>query len=434
MIRINNNLRKSKSKELYKKAEKVLPAGVTYAIRHFEPYPIYIAYGSGSRVYDVDGNQYVDYWLGHGALLLGHCHPPVMEAVKKQIEFGSHFGYCHEWEIKLAEQIVKMVPSAQMVRFTNSGTEANMYTIRLARAYTGRSKIGKFEGCWHGGYDALHKAVNWPFNIPESAGLHQKAMADTVILPFNDLNGVERIVKKSMFACIIIEPVLGVGGFIPAEKEFLKGLREICDKTGTLLIFDEVITGFRLAPGGAQEFFDVHPDLTVLGKIVGGGGFPAGAFCGKSDIMELTSHIKYPNRAERSFHGGTYCGNPVTMRSGYVTLKELEKHHVYTHIDKLGEKARDELQKAFGYKNIKAYVTGIGSLFCVHFTKKKPYDARSADVEKNIKLSTKYHTYLLSKGIILMKPDRTHFFTSFKHDDEDIENLISMTRYFIRNL
>ncbi|MEM4704867.1 MAG: aminotransferase class III-fold pyridoxal phosphate-dependent enzyme, partial [Candidatus Bathyarchaeia archaeon] len=264
-----------KSKQMFKKAKKVLPAGVSYGIRFFEPYPFYTARAKGSKLYDIDGNEYVDFWIGHTALILGHSPPQVVKAVKKQLEKGTHYGTSHELEVQLAQQVAKMVPSAEMTRFTNSGTEANMYAVRLARAYTGKSKIIKFEGGWHGGYDALHVGVKYPFDIPESAGLTAGATQDTLLAVFNSIEDVKIKARRESVAAIIIEPVLGAGGCIPAEREFLKGLREICDERGILLIYDEVITGFRLAPGGAQQYYGVLPDITVFGKILGG-GFPIG--------------------------------------------------------------------------------------------------------------------------------------------------------------
>lgn len=424
--------RTKKSRELYERAKRVLPAGVTYGLRHFEPYPFYVAHASGSRVYDVDGNEYVDYWIGHGALLLGHNYPPIVEAVKQQLELGSHFGWCHEWEVRLADLAVELVPSAQMIRFTNSGTEASMYAVRLARAYTRRVKIGKFEGGWHGGYDGLHKAVSWPLDQPESAGLTEGAMRDVVTLPYNDLVGVKRAIKELDLACIVIEPVQGIAGFIPAEREFLKGLREICDETGALLVFDEVITGFRLAPGGAQEFYGVLPDVTILGKCLGGGGFPIGGLCGRADIMELIDHIKHPSKAERSFHGGTYTGNPVTMRSGCVALKEYGRGQFYPHINRLGEKVRRDLEDIVERSKMEAYVTGVGSMFALHFTREKPVDIRTANRTKDAELNRQYYEHLLSQGIIYMSPRLAHFLISAAHSDEEIENLVSSTEDFFK--
>ena len=237
-----------KSQQLYRKAEKVLPAGVSYFLRYIEPYPFYTAKAKGSKLTDVDGNEYIDFWLGHTALILGHSPPEVMKEVRRQIENGTHYGTAHELEIALAEQIAKMVPSAEMARFTNSGTEANMYATRLARTYTNRDKIAKFEGGWHGGYDALDVAIKPPLDVPESGGLTSGTLRDTIVLPFNNIEEARRRIKNERLAAITIEPVQGAGGCIPAEREFLKELRELCTENGALLIFDEVITGFRLAP------------------------------------------------------------------------------------------------------------------------------------------------------------------------------------------
>ncbi|MGB8781380.1 MAG: aminotransferase class III-fold pyridoxal phosphate-dependent enzyme, partial [Candidatus Bathyarchaeia archaeon] len=346
------------SRTLYDRAKKVLPAGVSYGIRYFEPYPFYTVKAHGSKLWDVDGNEYIDFWLGHAALILGHSPREVVKVVKKQLENGTHYGTSHELEIALAEQVVKMIPSAEMVRFTNSGTEANMYATRLARTFTGKDVIAKFEGGWHGGYDALHVGVKQPFDLPESAGLTHGALQDTVLLPFNDLEGVEKRLKNKQPASIVIEPVLGAGGAVPAEKEFLKGLREFCDRKNILLIFDEVITGFRLAPGGGQQFYGVNADITVLGKILGG-GFPVGAFCGSKKIMERIDNVAY-ERPHYSFHGGTFAGNPMTMTAGLTTLKILEDGRVISRLNRQGDEIRERLRRIFEKRNVDAQVLGLG--------------------------------------------------------------------------
>lgn len=420
------------SRKLYERAKKVFPAGVSYAIRYFEPYPFYVKKAKGCRVYDVDGKVYVDYWMGHGALILGHNHPLMVKAIKEAAEIGTHIGLVNEYEIMYAEQVLKMIPSAEMIRFTNSGTEANMYAVRLARTYTKRNKIGKFEGGWHGGYDALHVGVTYPFNKPESGGLTEGATKDTVLLPFNNLEGVEKKFKEYEFACVIIEPVLGAGGCIPADKEFLKGLRELCNDTGTLLIFDEVITGFRLAPGGGQEFYGVYPDITVLGKILGGGGLPVGAFCARRELMELLDHTKYTDPSTRSFHGGTYSANPLVCYVGTKILKELEKGYIYGHINKLGEKIIKELDEIFQKYNFQAFSSGVGSMVGIHFTKEKPTDVRKANATKNIELLKKYHLHLLKNGIIVIKPTLPHLFISNAHTEEEIESFLNVTEEFVK--
>jgi len=417
----------SKSKALYERARKVLPAGVSYGIRYFEPYPFYTAKAKGSKLYDVDGNEYVDFWLGHTALILGHNPPAVVEAVKRQLENGTHYGTCHELEIALAEQVVKMVSGAEMVRFANSGTEANMYVTRLVRACTGRSKVAKLDGGWHGGYDALHVGVHYPFNIPESAGLTAGALQDTILLPFNDLEGVKERLKNEQVASIVIEPVLGAGGGIPAEKEFLKGLREFCDEKGILLIFDEVITGFRLAPGGAQEYYGVTPDITVFGKVLGG-GFPIGAFCGYKKIMErLDAHIY--ERPRYSFHGGTFTANPITMTAGFATLKILEDGQLINKLNRLGDGIREQLREVFEANGVDVQVTGAGSIFNTHFTKGEIKDANAAFKADRKKL-VEYNLKLIENGVFFL-PTHTGALST-AHSEADIEKLLSETEKYAK--
>ncbi|MCS7136468.1 MAG: aspartate aminotransferase family protein [Nitrososphaerota archaeon] len=420
-----------KSRVLYDEARRFLPGGVSYAIKYWEPYPIYVSRAKGSKICDVDGNEYLDFWMGHTAIIMGHAYEPVIKAAKEQLELGAHLGFCHEWEVKLAEIITKMVPSVKLFRATNSGTEANMYAIRLARAYTGKRKIAKFEGHWHGGYDALHKAVNPPLDKPASLGLTECVMSDTIVLPFNDLEGVRQKVKGEPLACIILEPVMGSNGMIPADREFLKGLRELCDELDILLIFDEVITGFRLAKGGAQEYYGVLPDITTFGKVLGGGIFPAGGFGGREDIMELLDQTKRKHY-ETSFHGGTYAGNPLTTRAGYTLLSELIKGEVYPKINALGEKARKGLEDIFSRYKIDAHVTGVGSLFSIHFTKEKPKDVRSAIGDT--KLTKDCFYFLLRNNILCMKPSKQVFAPSAAHSEEDIEYLLSVMEDFSRRV
>lgn len=423
------------SQKMFEKAKKCLPGGVTYVFRYIEPHPFYVAKARGSRLWDMDGNEYTDYWAGHGAILMGHGYAPVIEAVKDQLDYGAHFGFSHEWEVKWAEQICKMIPSSEMVRPTNSGTEANMYVIRLARAYTGRSKIGKFGGHWHGGYDALHKAVSYPFDKPSSLGLTEGVSDDTVILPFNDLNGVRAKIKRETLACIILEPIMGACGFLTPENDFLNGLRELCDEKGILLVFDEIITGFRL-PGGAQKFYNVKPDLTTLGKIVGGQYFPAGALCGHEEIMGKIDHIKYPHFHERSFHGGTYTGNPLVARAGYTLLRELERRggDIYSHLSMLGKRVRDGLIDIFEGKKVQAYVTGVESMFAIHFTKERPIDALTAERTKNLSLTKALFTFMLHNKIVYLSPKTAHLFISVSHSTEDIERFLSLTEEFANRL
>jgi glutamate-1-semialdehyde 2,1-aminomutase len=418
----------STSGTLYNRAKRVLPAGVSYGIRFFEPYPFYTAKAHGSKLWDVDGNEYIDFWLGHAALILGHSPKEVVKVVKKQLENGTHYGTSHELEIALAEQVVKMVPSAEMVRFTNSGTEANMYATRLARAFTGRDTIAKFEGGWHGGYDALHLGVKQPFDLPESAGLTQGALQDTILLPFNDLEGVEKRLKNKQPASIIIEPVLGAGGAVPAEKEFLKGLREFCDQKDIILIFDEVITGFRLAPGGGQQFYGVNADITVLGKILGG-GFPVGAFCGSKKIMERIDNIAF-KRPHYSFHGGTFTGNPMTMTAGLTTLKILEDGTVTSRLNGQGDEVRERLGRIFEKHDVDAQVVGLGSLFNVHFTKEPIRDVLAV-FRADKKRLLEYNLTLMINGIFFLP---THCGAlSTAHTEEDLQKLFKETEDYLEH-
>ncbi len=419
--------RTQKSKSLYERAKRCLPGGVSYAIRYFEPYPFYTAKAKGSKLFDVDGNEYVDFWLGHTALILGHSPPAVMDKVKTQLENGTHYGTAHEMEINLAEQVVKMVPSAEMVRFTNSGTEANMYATRLARAFTGRSKIVKFEGGWHGGYDALHTGVKYPFGVPESAGLTSGALQDTIVLPFNDLAAVEEELKNQEVASITIEPVLGAGGGVPAEKEFLKGLREFCDETDVLLVFDEVITGFRLAAGGGQQYYDVTPDITVFGKVMGG-GFPIGALSGQTEIMERLDTLIY-ERPHYSFHGGTFTANPVSMTAGLATLKLLEDGHLISRLNLVGREIRAQLKEIFEANEVDVQVTGAGSLFTTHFTKQEVKNASSVYKADRKKLLD-YHRTLSANGVFLLPTHTAALSTA--HTEADVEKLFSETENYVK--
>jgi glutamate-1-semialdehyde 2,1-aminomutase len=400
--------------------------GVSYGIRYFEPYPFYTATARGSKLYDVDGNEYVDYWLGHTALILGHGYPSVIAAVKRQLEDGTQYGTSHELEIDLAEQIAKMVPAVHMIRFTNSGTEANMYAVRLARAYTGKNKIAKFEGGWHGGYDALQVGVKFPFTLPESAGLTKGATKETLLLPFNDAAGVEaKLRQEKEVAAVIVEPVLGGGGGIPAEKTFMRALREQCDEREILLIFDEVITGFRLSPGGAQEYYKVVPDLTVFGKIMGG-GFPVGAFGGQKEIMERVNPLTY-KRPYFSFHGGTFSANPITMTAGLATLRILEDGTLIDKLNALGEKVRKQMTNIFEENNIAAQITGTSSLFNVHFTKERVRDARGVS-ETDLKRQIEFDLNLIRNGVFVLPTHTAALSTA--HSEADIEKMLSVTRAY----
>jgi len=417
--------RTRKSRRLYQQARRVLPAGVSYFLRYIEPYPFYTARARGSRLFDVDGNEYIDFWLGHYALILGHSQPQVMREVKRQIDKGTHFGTAHELEIALAEQVAKVVPCAQMIRFSNSGTEAAMYATRLARAVTEQDKIGKFEGGWHGGYDPLHVAVKQPFDLRESSGLTEGALQDTVVLPYNKIEPLRKILKTGSIAAVFIEPIMVSGGCIPAELDFMRELRELCTQNGTLLVYDEIITGFRLAPGGAQQLFGIKPDITLFGKILGG-GFPIGAIAGSREIMEHMNPLVY-ERPKYAFHGGTFTANPIAMTAGLATVRKLENGQLINKLNKQGDYLRRQLRGILEKKGLEAQVTGLSSLWHTHFTKEKITDANDAAKADKEKLR-RYHMHLLESGVFMFPGKGGALSTA--HTKADIEKLLSETENF----
>jgi len=418
------------SRASFEKAKKFQPGGVSYSNRYFLPYPFFVKEARGAKLVDVDGNEYTDYWLTHFAMILGHTHPLVLQAIKSQADNGWHFGFEHELEIAHAEAISKHVASAEMVRYTSSGSEANLFAVRLARTFTGRSRIAKFEGCWHGAYDPIHLAVLPPFESLPFGGITRGSQAETVVVPYNDLEGFLERTKKEELACVIIEPVLGAGGMIPADRDFLKGLREYCDRTGALLIFDEVITGFRIGLSGAQGYFNVKPDVTVMGKIIGG-GLPIGAICGLHEIMERMDHTKYTG-SNYAYHGGTFAGNALTLSAGLATIDVLEHTPVYGHIDRLGGKARNDLDKIFSENAFPAQTTGIGSVLSIHLASKRPIKDATILAETDRNKSRRLFGHLLNNGIAMLVPERLHGAISYAHTESDVQYLTSSIESFVR--
>ena len=422
------------SEELYQRASKVIPAGVTRSFRFFDPFPFYAQKAHGSKIVDLEGKTYSDHWMGHGALVLGHMHPAVTEAIKEQLRLGFNFGVCHEWEVKLAEQVTRLVASVRMITFCNSGNESNMHAIRLARAYTKRDKIGKFEGHFHGVLEPLYVGISGPLNKPESAGQDPLASRNTVVLPYDDPDATYKIIKRKKMASVSIEVVTG-GTAYPADKDFLKGLREVCDDTDTLLCFDEVITGFRLAPGGAQQAFGVTPDLTVFGKAIGGGEVPVGAVGGRADIMQLMNHHKHPKHSQNVVRGGTYVGNPLATRAGYEATRVYEKGEVYTHMNRLGQKLTKGIEGAIESSRANARITGYGSMFKLHFLKgeAKNVTLKSLRARADKEAEKKYFHHLLSNGIFALTDSQVHFFISAAHSEDDIEKLVRATEDFLKS-
>lgn len=427
------------SEDLFKRAREVMPGGVSHNIHFFPPYPFFVKKTKGSKVWDVDGNEYVDFWMGNYTHILGYRPRVVVQAIEKQLKEGIHWGMVYEKQIEWAELIRELVPSAEMVRFCCSGTEATMYAVRLARAFTGRKTILKIAGGWHGANPDLSLGIKTPYEREESLGLVPELQQYTKTIPFNDLPGSLDVIHQSedRLAAIILEPVIGEGGFTPANKEYLRILRSETKKLGALLIFDEVISGFRVALGGAQERFHITPDLTTLGKIVGG-GLPVGAVAGKKEILEKTSPEKKVNKWERILiGGGTFSAHPLTAVAGLAMLRYLKDHRqkVYPNLESKGEHVRKGVQESFDREGLNAVVTGVGSLFQTHFPFKKgemlnsPHSInRFTDVEKR---EVEFRVRMLTKGIHVMHGGGC---LSIRHSDEDIEKIIKAARKVAREM
>jgi len=307
----------------YAEAVEVFPSGVTHDSRYLKPFPLYISHAEGAHKWDLDGNEFIDYWGGHGSLLLGHNHPTVVRAVTEQLSRGTHYGASHELEIAWGQWVQRLIPSAERVRFVNSGTEATLMAIRLARGFTGRQNIIRFAGHFHGWHDTVMLGYQVPYHHPSSVGIPGETLACVRCLPPNDIRAIERTLAEDRdVAAIILEPAGGANAVIPTRPGFLAALRDLCTRQGVVLIFDEVISGFRYAPGGAQAFFDVTPDLTALAKILAG-GLPGGAVAGRADIMALLAFKDNPqaNRYERMMHMGTFNANPLSAAAGVATLE-----------------------------------------------------------------------------------------------------------------
>lgn len=387
-----------------------MAGGVSHNLRYFHPYPCYIAKAEGSRFWDVDGHEYLDFWMGHYLNILGHTPDPVRSALASHIQGGVQWGIVHEYQVKLAEMVQRLVPSAQKVRFCCSGTEAVIYARRLARAFTDRQKFIKMEGSWHGA--GTHSATidNPNLNRGKRGGRCDDAVQNTVLVRFNDTQmAIDRIREHAnTLAAVMMEPILGEGGFIPPDREFLQTVREETRKVGALLIFDEIITGFRVGLGGAQGLFHVSPDLTTLGKILGG-GMPIGAVVGRSDILELCSPTaQLPESKKTLIGGGTFSCAPLCMAAGLAMLQYLEENAswVYPQLQSAGDYVRTGIEKIFIRHGIPARCTGFGSLFMTHFPKvslkemKDSYTLNTAcDVEKREK---ELRLRLLNKGVYVM--------------------------------
>jgi len=370
------------SREHHERAANVMPGGTTRTTTYFDPYPLYIERGEGCRVWDVDGTERIDMLGNYTAMILGHSHPKIVEAIRSQAARGTGFAAANPKEVELATILCERVPSLDAVRFCNSGTEATMFAMRLARAYTDRPKIARMEGGYHGTHDlaevSAHPAVadagpaDNPVARPDSAGTPAWAVEQTVVLPFNNAEAAERILRAHAkdVAAVIMEPIIGAGGVIAATPEFVQRMRGITNELGMLLIFDEVIS-FRVAPGGAQQMYGVTPDLTTLGKIIGG-GLPVAAFGGRAEVMELLD----PRRDGSIAQGGTYNGNPLGMAAGVAAMTELTPD-VYDDLNRRGARVFEQLSEVFASHQEPVQVNGAGSMFALHFTDRPVVDYRS---------------------------------------------------------
>lgn len=417
-----------KSQRLFKAAQQYIPGGVNSPVRAFKSVgrdPLFITKAAGSKIYDADGNEFVDYVGSWGPMIVGHCHPNVVNAVKAAAEKGSSFGAPTELEITLAEMVVKAVPSVEMVRMVSSGTEATMSAIRLARGYTGRDKILKFSGCYHGHADSLLvKAGSGAatFGVPDSPGVPQDFAKHTLTAEYNSIDSVKQLVasNKGSIACIIVEPIAGNMGTVPPREGFLEGLRKICTDEGIVLIFDEVMTGFRVAYGGAQELYGVTPDMTTLGKVIGG-GLPVGAFGGKKEIMSILSP------AGGVYQAGTLSGNPLAMSAGIETLKLLQEKDFYKRLDEKTAELAGGIAKAAKDAGYPIYSTRVGSMFCAFFSKAEVHDWPSA-AQSDTKAFAKYFQAMLEQGIYLAPSQFETAFMSGAHSSDDIEKTIAAAR------
>jgi len=409
---------------LFKEATQYIPGGVNSPVRAFqsvESTPVFIKRASGSRVWDVEGNEYIDYIASWGPMILGHSHPDVVEAIKDAVENGTSYGIPTEIEIEMAKLIIDAFPSIDMVRMVSSGTEATMSAIRLARGYTGRDKIIKFDGCYHGHSDSLLvKAGSGvaTLGIPGSPGVPQDIAALTVTLPYNDINTATSAIDAygDDIACVIVEPVAGNMGVVPPRPGFLEALRVLTRERGILLIFDEVITGFRLTYGGFQNMINVEPDLTCLGKIIGG-GLPVGAFGGRKDIMG--------NLAPTGpvYQAGTLSGNPLAMAAGVATLNVLKATHGYDDLEKKTAYFCGELEKVFEKRGIPHSINHIGSMFTLFFTDHEVFDFVSASTS-DTGYFARYFRGMLANGICIAPSQFEASFISLAHSREDMEKTI----------
>lgn len=427
-----SQLHTEKSEQMFRRAVEVIPGGVNSPVRAFGPVggrPVFIQCAMGQYLYDMDGSKYTDYIGSWGPMILGHNDERVMDAIKKQMEYGVSYGAATAIEVEMAELMTQLVPSLEMVRMVNSGTEAVMSAIRTARGFTGRNKIIKFEGCYHGHADALLVKAGsgvMTAGVPDSGGVPEGCVKDTLTAAYNDLASVEALFQEypKEIACVIVEPVAANMGIVLPEEGFLQGLRALCDKYHALLIFDEVITGFRLCVGGASEYYHIKPDLLTFGKIIGG-GMPVGAYGGRKDVMSVVAPLG------SVYQAGTLSGNPVAMRAGITQLEILKDNpEIYTYLEKLGTQFRNGMQKIFDTQGLPFQIVGVGSLSCLYFTEKKVTDYASAKSADTVRFAD-YFRHMLSSGNYFGPSQFEAIFISAAHTAGDIDKTLGdAERYF----
>lgn len=424
----------TESRKLFKRAGRSIPGGVNSPVRAFRAVggnPLFIDHAKGSRIYDADGNAYIDYVLSWGPMILGHAHPVVIKALKKAVARGTSYGAPTALEIELAEQVLKIYPSMDKVRMVNSGTEATMSAIRVARGFTGRDKIIKFDGCYHGHADGLLvKAGSGAatFGLPDSPGVPKSYAKNTITLPYNDSAALTRMIEKDWreIACVIVEPVVGNIGCVLPRPGFLETLRAVTKKHGIVLIFDEVMTGFRVSFGGAQKHYGIRPDMTCLGKVIGG-GLPVGAYGGRKDMMALVS----PEGPV--YQAGTLSGNPLAMTAGIETIKELSKPGTYQKIEQKSAMLESGLRDASKRAGVPTRFYRAGSMFCTYFTDTDVFDyptAKKADARK----FGRFFAEMLQQGINIAPSQFEAGFMSLAHTEKDIALTVTAAYEALRKI
>lgn len=424
----------AKSKKLFEEAKKIIPGGVNSPVRAFRSVggePLFIRRAKGSKIFDADGRAYIDYVLSWGPMILGHSHPAVSAALRKAVANGTSFGAPTELEITLAKLVKKAFPSMEMMRMVSSGTEATMSAIRAARGFTGRDKILKFDGCYHGHADSLLvKAGSGvaTFGLPDSPGVPVDLAKHTLTVAYNDLAAVQKTAERQgdRIACIIVEPVAGNMGCVPPEPGFLSGLRAVCDRYGIVLILDEVMTGFRLSYGGAQQIYKIKPDLTCLGKVIGG-GLPVGAYGGKAEIMQKIAPLG------PIYQAGTLSGNPLAMTAGIEMLKALAKPGVYKTLEKLSAELELGLREVTAEAGVPATFNRVGSMFTTFFTGNPVKDFASAKTS-NTDLFGRFFQGMIRNGVNLAPSQFEAAFMSLAHSRSDIAKTVEAARKSLKSI